>query len=338
MSQFVTSTSPAARSGVSWLERVFGISTAEVNFDRRGFPGDMSGIRERLERAGSAFVDGYNRALRHRRDLDALDASLGELDRDLHGFAYEGASMALALIDMLAPWSRSRWRAFLERHPEHIYLIMVGAGWAMARLFRRELPRFARDADPTLWPLIYDGLGFHQGFFRPSKYVRARHVPALIGYAARGFDQGLGRCCWFVEGASPARIAATFETFDPARRGDLWSGVGLACAYAGGLDGVGIGALASRAGAHRVDLAQGVAFAARARLTAGNITPATELACRVLWSADAATVGGLVDDDLLHALACEDGEPRYEAWRREVRNRFPPLTPDPSPRRGEGKG
>ena len=326
-------TRPAIRPawGGVWREKILGISAEEVRFVRRGFPADVPGIRERLERAGGAFVDGYNRALRHRGDPQALHAALRELDDDLQGFAHEGAGMGLAIVDSIAPWSASAWRAFLDAHRRYSYLILIGCGWAMARMFRRALPRFARDADPLLWPLIYDGLGFHQAFFHPAKYVRARRRPRLPGYAANAFDQGVGRCLWFVEGASPKRIGATIDTFEPARRHDLWSGTGIACGYAGGLDRDGVTALAARPGEHRPALAQGVASAAMARVDGGNVTPANELACAVLCGVDTHTAALFMREDLARADAARNAqpatdnaqqEPRYEAWRRFAQQRY----------------
>src|SRR3712207_8380154 len=47
-------------------------------------------------------------------------------------------------------------------------------------------------------------------------------------------DQGLGRSLWFVQGADVRRIPATVNAFPAERRPDLWSGLGLACGYAGG--------------------------------------------------------------------------------------------------------
>src|ERR1041385_82545 len=207
--------------------RLFGISADEVTFAKRGFPADMSGVRERLERVGSAFVIGYNAALRNRDDLTRLSEALAAVADDLHGFAHEGASMGLALVDQLT-FGRSRWREFLQAAPQHLYLVLVGAGWAMARIHARRIPRFAREVDPVAAPLLWDGYGFHQSFFHADHYVRRRVRPPLRGYALRAFDQGLGRSLWFVEGASPARIAATIASFDLQRRGDLWSGAGLA--------------------------------------------------------------------------------------------------------------
>lgn len=303
-------------------EKLFGISAGEVRFARRGFADVVPGAREHLERVGGAFVIGYNAALRHRGET-ALDSVLAGVDPDLHGFAHEGAGMGLAIVDLLTPWSSSEWRRFLDAHRKHVYLILIGAGWAMARLLRRTLPRFARDADPTLWPLIYDGLGFHEAFFDPRTWVREHVHPKLDGYAARAFDQGVGRSLWFIEGASPEGITAAIESFPESRRGDLWSGAGLACAFAGGLDREGVHALLTRAAEHRRDVAQGVAFAAKARVEAGNVTPAMELACDIFWRADPAAVASIIDDELLNAIPCNDHEPRYEAWRRRARERAP---------------
>lgn len=298
--------------------RFLGISDEEVRFTRRGFPGDVPGIRERLERAGAAFVRGYNAALRERGER--LTPLLNDEEHDLQGFTHEGAAMGLALVDLLAPWTSSRWLRLLEsRGASHGYLILVGAGWAMARLARRSLPRFARDVD-LLWPLLWDGYGFHQGFFASATYVRARVAPPLHGYAARAFDQGLGRSLWFVEGASPARIAATIASFPADRRGDLWSGAGLACAYAGGLDGDGVRALTGASGSYRGDFAQGVVFAAKARHRAGNVTSECELASAAVLGVDAAGAASIADDELERTDS--SGDPRYESWRSRIRARF----------------
>jgi hypothetical protein len=302
--------------------RLFGISADEVTFARRGFPADMPGVPERLERAGGAFVIGYNAALRDRDDLPRLSDALAAVHHDLHGFAHEGASMGLALVDQLT-LGRSRWREFLlQAAPRHLYLVLVGAGWAMARIHARRIPRFAREVDPVAMPLLWDGYGFHQGFFHPGDSVRRSARPPLRGYALRAFDQGLGRSLWFVEGASPARIAATITSFDAQRRGDLWSGAGLACAYAGGVDEAEIAALARAANGHRSDFAQGVIFAAAARERAGNSDAATALACHAVLGIDPPRAAAIADEELERSRADDQTTPRYESWRQGIAARF----------------
>jgi len=106
----------------------------------------------------------------------------------------------------------------------------------------------------------------------------------LHGYALRAFDQGFGRCLWFVEGTDARRIAQTIAGFPPERRGDLWSGVGLASVYAGEVGETELQLLRDSARPFIPQLAQGVAFAAKARQRAGNLKPYHDLACGVLCS------------------------------------------------------
>jgi hypothetical protein len=294
------------------IRSLLSISEREVSFARRGFPDDVPGVREHLERAGGAFVYGYNAALRHSA-TPALADALHALPRDLHGFAFEGASMALTLLDFLTPWARTRWRWLVAGDgAPHVYLCFVGAGWAMARLHVHHVPHWIAQVDPILAPLACDGYGFHQAFFHPQEYVRLQKA---AGRNARDYDAGIGRSLWFVEGADPARIAATIARFPRQRQADLWSGAGLAFAYAGGASVEAARLLWDLAGGHRAELAQGVAFAAKARHRAGNVTAATELACNVAWNASAERVAEVVDGALEDARS---GFPNdvFANWRR----------------------
>jgi hypothetical protein len=304
------------------LRRLLGIDPAEATFARRGFTGEGA-ARRRLERVGRSFLDGYHAALEHGGDSDALlPSALERVDAELRGFAYEGAAMAVALLDALMPWRRPRFAAFLRgAGAAHVYMLHVGAGWALARL-HRPLRGVPAGMDPLLGWLAADGYGFHEGYFHPWRTVGACAVPDRVaGYARRAFDQGAGRSLWFVCGAEPARIAAAVLRFPPARRADLWSGVGLACAYAGGSRRGEAEALPALAGAHRPALAQGAAFAAGARQRAGNPAPHTDLACRALCGLSAAAAAA-VTDAALENLAPRGDLPAYEVWRLRIQQRF----------------
>jgi len=124
-----------------------------------------------------------------------------------------------------------------------------------------------------------------------------------------------------VEGADVTRIAETIHTFPPARHADLWSGVGLACAYAGSLPRPALESLREAAGSCRPHLAQGVAFAAKARLKGGNPTPHTDLACEVLCGLPSEEAAG-VSDAALADLPPDGSEPAFEVWRCRVQTRF----------------
>jgi enediyne biosynthesis protein E3 len=302
------------------LRRLLGIAPVEATFARRGFAAADVEAREWLEGVGLTFLDGYNAALEWH--ADALPARLDAAEPAMRGFAYEGAAMSLALLDALTPWRRRRIVSFLHdaggRHP---YMVHVGVGWALARL-RFPLRGVPRGMDPLLGWLVADGYGFHEGYFHPRRYVDAgARPPRVSGYALRVFDQGLGRSLWFVHGADPARIAYAISRFAAKRRGDLWSGAALACAYAGGPRRGDLSALVEVASTYRPALAQGAAFAAKARHRAGNPAAHTDLACRALCGvgADAAAA---VTDAALDGLAPRGDLPAYEVWRLRIQQYF----------------
>lgn len=303
------------------LRRLLGIDPAEATFARRGFAASSMQVRERLERVGFTFLDGYHAALE--TEGDELTARLDATGPDVRGFAYEGAAMALALLDALTPWRPGRIAAFLRgAGAPHVYMVHVGAGWALARL-RRRMADVPRGMDPLLGWLAADGYGFHEGYFHPRRYADGcARPPRVSGYALRAFDQGLGRALWFVHGAEPVRVARAIAAFPLVRREALWSGAGLACAYAGGVrGGEEAGALAAAAGADRAALAQGAAFAAEARSRAGNPAPHTDRACRILCglSADRAAALTVRARD---GLAPRGALPAYEVWRTRLQDHF----------------
>ncbi len=302
------------------LRRVLGIDPAQATFARRGFAATTPEARERLERVGLTFLYGYHAALESGEE--ELAARLDETEPAMHGFAYEGAGMALALLDLLTPWRRDRLAALLRgAGARHAYMVHVGAGWALARL-RRPFHDVPRGMDPLLGWLAADGYGFHEGYFHPRRFVDGCELPGrLSGYALRGFDQGLGRSMWFVHGADPERIGRALARFPLARREGLWSGVGLACAYAGGSRGDEARSLATAAGAYGPALAQGAAFAAEARRHAGNPAAHTDRACRILCGVSA-------EDAAAATIAAREGIaprgpiPAYGVWRMRVQEHF----------------
>jgi hypothetical protein len=300
---------------------VFGIPKGQIRFERRGFRGGTPAVRRRLEEIGGAFVEGYHAALDVAR-ADRVPARLQHVRRELRGFAYEGAAMGLALLDAVTPWGGGRWAAFLAGPgAAHAYMVFVGAGWAAARLGER-IERFTGPEDPLLRWLVFDGFGFHDGYFRAGRAVDGRRRPRrLSGYALRAYDQGLGRSLWFVEGAEPGRVARTIGRFEADRHADLWAGVGLAAAYAGGVGAAELRALRDSAGPHLAEMAQGAAFAAQARVRAETPATHTELACEILCETSARDAAA-VTQDALRGLTGEGGLPEYETWRRRVRERF----------------
>lgn len=200
-------------------------------------------------------------------------------------------------------------------------MVHVGFGWMLAR-FPWRISKSLKQLDPLLKWLAIDGYGFHEGYFHWHRYLKEKSIPkTLSGYACRAFDQGLGRSLWFVKGADVHEISATIANFPSERRADLWSGVGLACTYAGGADRSTVEALRSLAQLYQPQLAQGAAFAAKTRHRADNPTEHTELACQILCGLSA-TAAAEVTDTFLEQLPSDGIEPAYEIWRQRIQSRF----------------
>jgi len=307
------------------LKRLLSIPAEEVTFARRRFRVPQDSVREQLERVGESFLHGYHAALSG-HSLEALGFQLATVALEFRGFAFEGAAMALDFLDQVTPWKVPRISKFLcGLGAPHIYMAHVGIGWSLAR-FPLRLEHRLSQLDPVLRWLALDGYGFHAGYFRWLDYAAGSFRPRCLGdYGLRAFDQGLGRSLWFVSGADPEWIADAIGKFSESRRSDLWSGVGLASAYAGGADARQLERLRSAARVHYPHLAQGAVFAAGARNRAGNPADHTELACQLLCDLSAQEAAALSETTRSHAH--EDFEPAYEVWRRLIRCHFGQLEP-----------
>lgn len=293
---------------------LFGIPSARAVFSRPGFAPEAW---QRFEPVAHSLVEGYHASLENPA-LTVLVPRLDAVAPELRGFAYEGAGMALAALDVMAPW-KNRLQEFVDgAGGPHIYPVYVGVGMALARLKRRPEPRLTR-LDPLLNWVVVDGYGFHAGFFSRRRYIDEHAIPPrLSGYAQRVFDQGLGRAIWFSHGAVVERVASTIAGFQPGRHADIWSGVGLACAYGGGADRVSLLDVCAAADPHRAQLARGAATAAWGREQAGNQTDHTDLACAVFCGLSSQDAARVLDDARENLPA--DGA--YEAWRRRTEARL----------------
>ena len=303
------------------LRGLFGLPLEETSVEQRGFQVATDEMRARLEQVGGIFLDGYHAALESCTP-PILAERLNSGDAELRGFAFEGAAMGLALLDALTPWRPNRVTSFLSGAGNaHAYMVHVGVGWVWAR-FPFGFRRFRRRLDPLLSWLAFDGWGFHEGFFHWPEYVAGKAPPRrLAGYERRAFDQGLGRSWWFVNGGNPELIARTIAGLPAERRPDMWSGVGLAATYAGLASESVLRDLCDLAGPSWPQLAQGAAFAAKARQRAGNLTPYTELAAKVLCGLSAADAARLCDT-MLENLPVNTSQPAYEIWRQRIQQHF----------------
>lgn len=288
----------------------------QVDFGRRRFRLRAGESRNILESAGVAFLTGLNASF----DDGDITPLLAVVEPEHRGFAFEGAGMGCALLDLLTGARGRRVGRLLDGPArEYPHLVHVGIGWAYARLRLR--PRtWPPTANPLFRWLAWDGFGFHQGFFHSNRVIGAQRTERGLGRTARAIrDQGLGRALWFHECADPEGVAFRINEFHPDRHADLWSGVGLAATYAGAADPDELCQLVTLAGPHRVHLAQGCAFASKARLISSVVPAHTDKAAQVLAGVTVAQAADWTDQALA-ALGPEPSTPEdYQRWRAEIR-------------------
>jgi enediyne biosynthesis protein E3 len=297
--------------------RVFSVDDDEVSMERRGFVPVDERARTQLETIALTFLAGFRAAISI-ADQELLARRLDETEAEFRGFAHEGAAMGLTVLDAVLP-TRRRLRAFL-RGPGFPYAWMapIGFGWARAQMHRRpRRPQLL--VDPLLDWFALDGAGFHDGFFHPQRFIEERRLPrGLVGTSAGVYDQGIGRSLWFVRGADVERIRATIESFPAPRQRHLWSGVASAATYAGGVDAEALAALRNGSGKHRAEVAQGAAFAIKARLAGGNPVSHTALAAEVFCGMPAIEAARCTDAALEGIVVAGHDSP-YDAWRDRVK-------------------
>lgn len=306
--------------------RIFTPDPLDVTFEKRGFHAPSPQQQVNLEKVGAMFLKGFGYGMTGRGIAD-IESSLETVERPFRGFAYEGCSMALAVRDALLPARRHWVRDFLVGPAApHTYMAHIGIGWAMARLpsirWRAIMPE-----DEVLRWLALDGYGFHQAYFHTAKYVAAQYQGPIpfwqpADYANRAVDQGIGRALWFVDGSDVRGVADTISHFAPARHADLWSGAALASVYAGGADEGDLKLMRELAGEYGPDAAQGAAFAAAARLTAGLVTPHTESSVRVYCAMSVDEAAAVCEQAVDAVVGAGGAVPGYEQWRQQIRQHF----------------
>jgi hypothetical protein len=295
--------------------------------DVRGFHVKSAQARTLLETVGGTFLDGYGIAAEARTPA-AAEAPLAAVPTRFRGFAHEGAAMAFAIRDGLRPGGRNVERFLAGAGADHIYMVYVGVGWAMARLPRVRWSTL-HSPDPLLRWLVLDGYGFHQAYFRTDRYVHGLREDGALPwrdvtareYASRAIDQGIGRALWFVGGADIHAVTALVERYPRRRRADLYSGIGLAATYAGGATEAELTALWDHAKDYRPQLAQGAAFAAAARARAGLVCPHNELATRIFCGRSVALAQKVTDEALVD-LPGDGLVPAFEVWRGRISDAF----------------
>lgn len=285
-----------------------------------------------LDRIPQAVVYGFESAL-EARSLTELEERVALVRADLTGFAYEGAAMACTITDVVSGGDRLTHLLNRPALP-HLFLAYIGVGFAMARLPRAMWKRIRLDVDappyhPALSWLVVDGYGFDLAYFNSTRFIRNHERPTpwpFLGdpsYFLRAVDQGIGRALWFTCGADVEKVAKSVASFAPDRRGDLWSGVGLASTVAGPMTTASAKRLREVAtdGNHHRSVGIGAVFGAKARTSAGEIPEHTHPAVRQLTGLDVADARDLAEGTASSRFTGHG--PQYENWRLAIAQRLP---------------
>jgi hypothetical protein len=295
--------------------RVVRLPTNLADFSRRGFRLDRPADRALLERHAEYFLTGFNLVAEYKSDPHSALAGIPAEER---GFAYEGAGMRAALVDLMTCGRAGSLRRLLDGPGlRYVHLIHVGYGWALAPL-RPPLP-FRLPRTPLLRWLALDGAGFAETYFGDftalRKRCRRRPTPRSQARLA-----GAGRALWFLESADIPGIVDRIESVPAAARPQLWAGVGLAACYAGCADERRLEDLGEASGPCVAYLGQGALFGAAARVLSGVVPAHTRLLCEKLFSVTPEVASGWTDV-AAEGLSCRRDLAAYLEWKKRLREK-----------------
>ncbi|WP_454195865.1 DUF1702 family protein [Nocardia sp. Marseille-Q1738] len=296
-------------------------SPASVRRVMSGFEQPDQQTALELEQVTMHLVSGIDSAVRSSNN-DELIAALLAVPPKYRGFAYEGAAVGLTAIDSLSPGRRA---AELISGPASQYALTmyVGVGLAMSKIPKFRWNKVFPEHPLFRW-LAIDGYGFFKAFFQMQRYVRDKHVenrfPGWLGdrdNLKRIMTQGTGRALWFIGGGSPAGVVRMISEFDPKRHADLWSGVGIAVTFAGGVTLDAMEELWDQAGEFRPQLSLGSAMVARIRQQTDSVNEHSEAAAQVFCGTTVAKTDALIES-ALEGLPDDGTSGTYLLWRDRI--------------------
>ena len=235
--------------------------------------------------------------------------------------------MGLAMIDYTSFGRETKFQKFVHENPNYKVLPHVGAGFAISVL-NRDIEKSLAPMNPMQRWWAIDGYGFHNGIFKWKQSIQKQIVPKKItGYARRAFDRGLGRSIWFLFSGDANRIVEQLQKFPESRHADMWSGIGVASTYAGGVSEETLRNVKAAAGSYTSYVSLGSTQAARDRYLANNIVEHNDLACLVYCGMSAQSVAKMtirvmedLNIDANEKVFVE--QPIYEVYRENIRTKL----------------
>lgn len=314
---------PNAILGITRANGVRGLLSNPAKF---GFQQPTNEFASRFSEICASFLQGFESALKA-RNTSSLHQTLELIPASTKPFAYEGASMALGILDALSLRGSSSFRSLLDASDQkQIYTMIVGLGWAIARLpLKKRIETLC--PTPFLKSLLGDGLGFHQAFFY---HRRIPNLPipshARDPHILPGVYRGIGRSLWFIGGGRAENLHALVLKFPVQWHACIWSGIGLAGTFASGSSVTNLETLHSLASQHRPYLAQGSAFAAAALSLANCAQSFHSLSSERLCGLSIAEASA-ASESTRPSKHINPGAQHFEQWREDLASKF--RTPSP---------
>jgi hypothetical protein len=269
----------------------------------------MNEVIQRIESIQSIFLETQLFYATH-NDIPGLISYVEKYPVEFRSIAYESASMAIALKDLVQHDELIGWLHYVNGPAKlHQAQVYVGLGWTIAKLQLPFLP-VVEKIETAYHFRVADGCGYYDGSFRQRQAVLSLQLPAYLPLAALCmYDQGIGRSLWYSCRADIDKIKNKIEGFPAERQAALWRGMGIAVAYVGGCDNAYLESLWQHAGANRIQLANGAALAARSRRMANTMTSDTDH-CSRFWFTLGADISGYTNEDA------------YDNWINQIEERL----------------
>lgn len=307
------------------FKKIFGLPLSEVEFGTRGFyPDANSSTKEKLELSAKSVVQGYNIALQEGYSL-ALINQISMIENELQGFFCEGVGMGLFVKDRFSIRNTSHFDKFLQKEGRlHSYMAYIGAGLAIG-VFKLPYENFLATLNPFYSNLVFDGIGFQHAYFKTAKYVNEQRYPekAINDAVMRErYFAGVGRALWFISGGNDTEAVRLVTLYPEKVRAHIWSGLGLACTYAGGVDATTLSALKLASGKYRKEFITGCLIAVHTRVRAKNLADHNSLAAHVIADKEVAHISAVSTQTKqdLDGRALLDSHPTWGIWMTRLQD------------------
>jgi hypothetical protein len=192
---------------------------------------------------------------------------------EFHSIAIEAMSELIASEEIgNGSIDFDEWKTFFEKyHDRFLSQLYTGLGWALAK--NGQSPYLISPSNTLAKAKILDGYGYYYGLFRGRMVVRSQQIPELIcAESLPFFDAGLGRALWYQSKGEYPRLTELLNLFPESRKPALWSGIGLASCFVGGLTKNEITELVSLSGTYNSNFKHGVRAAIESREKSGILT------------------------------------------------------------------